>query len=75
MKDNSKRYNDPWSKAGWAYPSEAQEEIFFDQLQQTEGRIHFAGDHTSVTRGWLQSALESGIRAAKEIHYAHEKIN
>ncbi|EAZ91748.1 flavin monoamine oxidase family protein, partial [Crocosphaera chwakensis] len=61
--------NDPWSKAGWAYPTEAQEEIFFNELKQREGKIHFAGDHTSVTRGWLQGALESGIRAAQEVHY------
>ncbi|MDJ0843808.1 flavin monoamine oxidase family protein [Crocosphaera sp.] len=61
--------NDPWAKAGWAYPTEAQEEIFFNELKQREGRIHFAGDHTSVIRGWLQGALESGIRAAQEIHY------
>ncbi len=65
--------NDPWAKAGWAYPTDAQEEIFFDELKQKEGRIHFAGDHTSVTRGWLEGALESGIRAAQEIHY-HDKF-
>lgn len=60
--------NDPWAKGGWAYPTEAQETTFFDELKRTEGRIHFAGDHTSITRGWIQGALESGLRVAKEIN-------
>lgn len=60
----------PWSMGGWAYPTKSQEQDLFEQLQQKEGRIHFAGEHTSKTRGWIQGALESGIRAAKEIHFA-----
>ena len=35
-----------------------------------EGRIHFAGDHTSALPGWMQGALESGIRAATEVNNA-----
>ncbi|NET61445.1 MAG: NAD(P)-binding protein [Symploca sp. SIO2E6] len=60
--------NDPWSKAGWAYPTESQEQELFDELRRTEKRLYFAGDHTATTRGWLQGALSSGLRAAKEIH-------
>lgn len=30
-------------------------------------RIHFAGDHTSCRPGWMEGALESGHRAAREI--------
>ena len=60
-----------WSMGGWAYPTKSQENDLFDQLRQKEGRIHFAGEHTSETRGWLQGALESGLRAAKEIHLSH----
>lgn len=33
-----------------------------------EGHIHFAGDHTSPWPGWMQGALESGHRAAREIN-------
>jgi monoamine oxidase len=29
--------------------------------------VHFAGDHTSPWSGWMQGALESGLRAAREI--------
>ncbi len=33
-----------------------------------EGRLHFAGGHTSAWRGWMQGALASGTRAAREVH-------
>ena len=35
-----------------------------------EGRIHFAGEHCSLCHAWIQGALESGVRAAREIHEA-----
>ncbi len=60
--------NDPWSMGGWAYPSQEQEKNLFDEIRRKEGRIYFAGEHTSSTPGWLQGALSSGIIAAKEIH-------
>jgi monoamine oxidase len=36
-------------------------------LAAPEGRIHFAGDHTSSRPGWMQGALDSGLRAAGEV--------
>jgi len=33
-----------------------------------EGRLHFAGEHTSCLPGWMQGAFESGHRAAEEVH-------
>jgi monoamine oxidase len=38
--------------------------------QRPEGRIHFAGEHTSAWHGWMNGALESGNRAAEEINDA-----
>ncbi|HZE38846.1 MAG TPA: FAD-dependent oxidoreductase [Stackebrandtia sp.] len=35
-----------------------------------EGRVHFAGEHCSLHHAWVQGALESGIRAARDIHRA-----
>ncbi|NOU91516.1 hypothetical protein GC102_38190 [Paenibacillus sp. LMG 31460] len=29
-----------------------------------EGRVHFAGDHTSAMSGWVEGAIESGIRSS-----------
>ena len=37
------------------------------ELASPEGPIHFAGEHASGHRGWMQGALQSGLRAAKEI--------
>ncbi|MFM8593286.1 MAG: flavin monoamine oxidase family protein [Chloroflexota bacterium] len=32
-----------------------------------EDRIHFAGDFTSLKTGWVEGAIESGLRAARQI--------
>ena len=61
---------DPWSRSGWAYPTKDQEKRLFDELGKSEGKVYFAGDHTSTTRGWMQGALASGLRTAQEIHQA-----
>ncbi len=65
---------DVWSKGGWAYPTDEQEKKLFSQLGKSEGQIYFAGEHTSKIRGWLQGALESGLNAAKEIHFAGSTV-
>ncbi|SEN42697.1 flavin monoamine oxidase family protein [Lihuaxuella thermophila] len=46
-------------------------------LATPEGRVHFAGEHTSSTRAWIEGAIESGIRAAYEVHHvpAEESIH
>jgi monoamine oxidase len=31
------------------------------------GRLHFAGEHTSLAPGWIHGAIESGTRAAAEV--------
>jgi monoamine oxidase len=35
-----------------------------------EGRFHFAGEHTSLNHRWIEGAIESGLRAAHEVHHA-----
>ncbi len=32
-----------------------------------EGRIHFAGDFTTLKIGWVEGAIEAGLRAARAI--------
>lgn len=32
-----------------------------------ESRIHFAGDFTTLKTGWVEGAIESGLRAARQI--------
>ncbi|MDV2581409.1 flavin monoamine oxidase family protein [Alkalibacillus haloalkaliphilus] len=41
---------------------------FSDHLHLPEGRVHFAGEHTSAFHGWVEGAIESGIRAAHEVN-------
>ena len=37
-------------------------------IVRPEGRVYFAGEHCSLYHAWIQGALESGIRAAREIN-------
>ena len=59
---------DPWSGRAWAAPTSAQLATYGARIREPEGRVHFAGEHTSDDRGWMQGALASGLRAAEEIH-------
>ena len=36
-------------------------------LPRAAGRLHFAGDYTTIWAGWMQGAIQSGVRAAQEI--------
>jgi len=38
-------------------------------------RTHFAGEHTSIKwQGYMNGAVESGLRAAEEIFVSSEKL-
>ena len=58
-----------WSRGAWASPSEEQNELYSSHIGKTEGRVYFAGEHTTEYHGWMQGALQSGIRASEGIHY------
>lgn len=45
-----------------------QETELFDAMWQPQKGIHLAGEHTSLKHGWIEGAVESGIRAACEIY-------
>lgn len=63
-----------WMKSPYAFGEAA----VFAEGQFTElhphiptvegGVVHFAGEHTSLKHAWIEAAIESGIRAAKEVH-------
>ncbi|HEV2764179.1 MAG TPA: FAD-dependent oxidoreductase, partial [Pyrinomonadaceae bacterium] len=57
---------DEWALGAWGY----HDEKFLPAIQRPEGRLHFAGEHTSRLPSWMQGALESGLRAAREINEA-----
>lgn len=58
--------DDPWVKGAWTDILPNQWWIV-DAARKAEGRVVFAGEHTSVWAGWMQGAIESGQRAADEI--------
>ncbi|HRI06309.1 MAG TPA: NAD(P)/FAD-dependent oxidoreductase [Nannocystaceae bacterium] len=57
---------DPWAKGAWTDILPGQWWIV-DATVRAEGRVHFAGEHTSAWAGWMQGAIESGQRVAAEI--------
>ena len=58
---------DPWARGAVAYLSPGQVLTLDSHIARAEGRVHFAGEHASSLRGWMQGALESGRRVAGEI--------
>lgn len=58
--------DDPWSKGAWTDTLPNQWWIV-EATRKPEGRVVFAGEHTSGWAGWMQGAIESGQRAADEI--------
>lgn len=58
---------DPWARGAYAWLRPGQMAALGPHVARPEGRLHFAGDHTSPWPGWMQGALESGLRAAREV--------
>ena len=60
----------PWSRGAAPWLRPGQMTSLLPHIARPEGRVHFAGEHTSVWMRWMQGALESGHRAAREVHEA-----
>jgi monoamine oxidase len=65
-------YGDRWARGAFALFDPEQQSSLQEAIVRPEGRIRFAGEHCSLYHAWIQGALESGIRAAREIHEAPE---
>ncbi len=61
---------DPWARGGYSWLKPGQLAGIGRHIATPEGRIHFAGDHTSKWPSWMQGAFESGNRVAREIAQA-----
>jgi monoamine oxidase len=61
---------DPWAQGDYAWFKPGQVATLLPHLARAEGRVHFAGEHTSAWPGWMQGALASGYRAAQEVNAA-----
>lgn len=58
---------DEWARGAYVWFRPGQMIALLPHIARAEGRIHFAGEHASTSPGWMQGALESGNRAAREI--------
>ena len=58
---------DPFAGGAWAYFNPGTVTRFLPAMVQPQGRVHFCGEHTSVTARGMEGALESGERAAAAI--------
>jgi monoamine oxidase len=66
-------HRDPWAGGGYAWWKPMQMTEWLPELKKPEGRLYFAGEHTSVLGRTLEGALESGNRTAREINDAAAK--
>jgi monoamine oxidase len=59
---------DPWARGGYAVFTAGFDPDLRAWLSRPHGRIVFAGEHTSIkSQGYMNGAVESGIRAVEEI--------
>lgn len=63
---------DPHSRETWLMQRPHQLTRYFAAQQRAEGVLHFAGsDYANVWAGFIDGAIESGLRVAREIRTAH----
>ena len=59
--------NHPLSGGAFAWFMPGQHSALHRHLVAPEGRMYFAGEHASLTHTWMQGALESALRAVREM--------
>lgn len=59
---------DPYAAGAFVVFKPGQETSLSKAISAPEGRVHFAGAQTSNAPGWIQGAIQSGIRVAHEIN-------
>jgi monoamine oxidase len=61
---------DPYALGCVSWPGPGDVTRYLKALQRPHGRMHFAGEHTSILRSSMEGALRSGVRAAREVNEA-----
>ena len=60
---------DPWARGAYGILAAGQLSAWREHLSQPEGRLYFAGEHTSLEyAAWIEGAVRSGHRAATEVN-------
>ncbi len=62
--------SDPWARGAFAWFKANQMSTLLPHMAAPEERVFFAGEHTSPWFGWMQGALQSGVRVAQEVNQA-----
>jgi monoamine oxidase len=63
-------HHDEFAGGAFALFDPGQQTLLHAHIIKPEGRIHFAGEHASLAHAWIQGAIESGLRAAHDVHHA-----
>jgi monoamine oxidase len=58
---------DPYAGGTWSVWAPGQPQAFLPALAESEGRLHFCGEHTALSNRGMEGAMESGERAALEV--------
>jgi monoamine oxidase len=58
---------DPWVGGGWGWTQPGELRWMFPAMRAPDGRVHFAGEHTSLWIAYMNGALESAERVVVEI--------
>ncbi|XP_042368226.1 L-amino-acid oxidase-like [Plectropomus leopardus] len=59
---------DPHSLGAFALFTPYQHLKYAQELFRSEGRVHFAGEHTAFPHAWIETSMKSAIRAAANIN-------
>jgi monoamine oxidase len=65
--------NHPLTGGAFAWFNPGQHTDLHRHLVSPEGRIYFAGEHASLSHTWMQGALESSLRAIREMLEAAQR--
>ncbi|XP_064420255.1 L-amino-acid oxidase-like [Latimeria chalumnae] len=64
---------DPYSLEAFALYTPYQLREYTEDLFKKEGRIHFAGEHTTLSHAWIETAMKSALKAARNINRAADE--
>jgi monoamine oxidase len=58
---------EPWSRGAFPVFKPGEMSTLMPAMASPENGLHFAGEHTSSWTGWMEGALQSGERVAREV--------
>ena len=62
---------DPYSQGTWCGFGPGVLSKYYEALREPEGNVYFAsGDSATAFRGFMEGAIESGVRVARDVHNA-----